>query len=159
MGSTESRTKDWAQQQSWELSLLLASHLLDQVHLNSGGKKNENPSASWLKTTILLTLLCAGWASAGLLQLVLGDQGQDALPDQGSGARGGRQTDVHLHACLHFPVHHNASLQGEGSLLQLIHGLQGFQSLTQWKETCGRQEQIMWNVQWHSCASFTDLLG
>lgn len=89
-----------------------------------------------------LTLFCAGQASAGLLQLVLGDQGQDALPDQGSGARGGRQADVHLHTRLHLSVHQNASLQGERPLLQFIHWLQGFQSLTQWKETCRRHKQI-----------------
>lgn len=89
-----------------------------------------------------LTLSCAGWASAGFLRLVLGDQGEDALPDQGSGARGGRQTDVRLHTCLHLSVHQNTSLQGERSLLQLIDWLQGFQSLTQSKETCRRHKHI-----------------
>lgn len=89
-----------------------------------------------------LTLFCAGEASAGFPHLAWGDQGQDALPDQGSAARGGGQTDVHLHPRLHRPVPQDGSLQAERSLLQLVHRLQGLQSLTQSRETCRGSEDI-----------------
>lgn len=47
VGRTESRTKDWVEQQSRELWLLLAAHLLDQDHLKTV-KHNENPPVSWV---------------------------------------------------------------------------------------------------------------
>lgn len=50
VGSTERRTKDSAEQQSWERWLLLASHLLGQVHLKTV-KQNDNLSVSWFKKT------------------------------------------------------------------------------------------------------------
>lgn len=93
-----------------------------------------------------LTLFRAGEASAGFLRLLRGDQGQDALPDQRSAARGGRQADVHLHPRLHLSVGQNTSLQGERSLLQLIHWLEGFQSLPQSKETCRRTKVTRGNI-------------
>lgn len=69
MGSTERRTKDSAEQQSWELWLLLASHLLDQVHLKTNIIRIlQFPGLKRLKAMILggeLTLFCAGQASVG----------------------------------------------------------------------------------------------